>query len=63
MTHFKRLGLLLTVPICVVACATWPGATGQAPLQPEIATGFTRKPDDDLMSKQQFRQMHRGFRF
>ena len=45
MTHFKRLGLLLTVPICVVACATWPGATGQAPLQPEIATGFTRKPD------------------
>jgi gamma-glutamyltranspeptidase/glutathione hydrolase len=45
MTHFKRLSLVLAVPVCLVACATWPSATGQAPLQPEIATGFTRKPD------------------
>ncbi len=45
MTHFKRFGLALAVPVCLAACATWPSATGQAPLQPEIATGFTRKAD------------------
>lgn len=45
MTYFKRLGLALAVTVGLAACATWPGATGQAPLQPEIATGFTRKAD------------------
>ncbi len=45
MTHFKRLSVLLTVSVCVVACATWPSATDTSPLQPEIATGFTRKAD------------------
>jgi gamma-glutamyltranspeptidase/glutathione hydrolase len=45
MTHFKRLGLVLAVPVCLAACAIWPSAIGQAPLQPEIATGFTRKAD------------------
>lgn len=45
MTHFKRLSLLLVVAVCLLACTTWQGSTGQAPLQPEIATGFTRKPD------------------
>jgi gamma-glutamyltranspeptidase / glutathione hydrolase len=45
MTHFKRFGLVLAVPVCLAACATWPSATGQAPLQPEIATGFSRKAD------------------
>lgn len=45
MTHFRRLSLLLVVPACVVACATWPKLTDPTPLQPEIATGVTRKAD------------------
>jgi gamma-glutamyltranspeptidase/glutathione hydrolase len=45
MTHFKRLSVLMAVPVCVVACATWPSSTDTSPLQPEIATGFTRKAD------------------
>ena len=45
MTYFKRLSVLLAVLLCVVACTTWPGASSHAPLQPEIATGFTRKAD------------------
>jgi gamma-glutamyltranspeptidase / glutathione hydrolase len=45
MIHLKHIAMVLVLPVGLVACATWPSGTGQAPLQPEMATGFARKAD------------------